>query len=317
MAAVRHEQSAAVHSRQHTQEQPLVVALQSQGTHSHSLSLACHPSINQSIHQSINRPIDMTDAIAAPSSQEDVDPLPEEGGLVSSFGRDSTDDLEDYVLRCYSFPEKKEKLRFSIPLQIAMRQYLRLSTGLSTGPSTSQTPISASAAPPGMPSPLVPQAQPAAQSAPFSQPQPAGDQQAQQVPSSMQQVPPQATPFMVNAYNGLYHRAVPPPAQFLTFVSLAGNACCLCQQHLPTDSSPTAASSIRVTIFIIHQKSKLEFAIPLTDIDAAGMIVAEHHISLSLSLTLTTQQRPPRFASSLDVSCPTCFSSTFQASTFS
>jgi hypothetical protein len=160
--------------------------------------------------------------------QDESDSSPEvsdlQSSLVSSFGRDAGDESEEYLLRCYSFPEKKEKLRFSIPLHVAMRQYLRLTTGLSTL-STAQTSAhhtssshsnllaaAATAAVLGAPPPPA---------TPVQHVPPPAFASSRSVSGLLHSAEAQA-PFQVNTYNGLYHRAVPPTAQFFTFVALSG-----------------------------------------------------------------------------------------------
>ena len=57
--------------------------------------------------------------------------LSSSGGPPSERGRRGNSDVDDqeYVLRCYSFPGKQGKLKFSIPLRMSLKQYMRLNTG--------------------------------------------------------------------------------------------------------------------------------------------------------------------------------------------
>eukprot|EP01102_Stenamoeba_stenopodia_P018625 TRINITY_DN6861_c0_g1_i3.p1 TRINITY_DN6861_c0_g1~~TRINITY_DN6861_c0_g1_i3.p1 ORF type:complete len:724 (-),score=140.28 TRINITY_DN6861_c0_g1_i3:90-2261(-) len=69
-------------------------------------------------------------------------------------------------------------------------------------------------------------------------------------------------------FYGVDKRAVAPSANYLQIVHLRGNGVCLCQQHIPHPSGvQSQTSEIKVSIYILHHKLKLDFDIPLNNFD--------------------------------------------------
>jgi len=65
-------------------------------------------------------------------------------------------------------------------------------------------------------------------------------------------------------YYGLDHRAQAPSSRFMHIIRLGGNAFVLCQQHPTIDH---LASSIKVTLYLLHQNMRLEITIPMNNYD--------------------------------------------------